>query len=94
MKGKSAGAAACVVLLFLSAAAVKDEQKHFSADSKNGPAQYEIILKKKTPDGGSITEKKMETVWSVEDFWQKYQNWELVDQNQDQIILQRPRSRN
>ncbi|WP_158737549.1 BofC N-terminal domain-containing protein [Alteribacillus sp. YIM 98480] len=54
------------------------------------PAIYEVILEKETSNGLVVTEKKYETVWAVEDFWSKYQNWELIDQKQDQIILRKP----
>ncbi|MFB4163770.1 BofC N-terminal domain-containing protein [Alteribacillus sp. JSM 102045] len=54
------------------------------------PAIYEVILEKETSNGVVVTEKRYETVWAVEDFWNKYKNWELIDQHEDQIILKKP----
>ncbi|SFL64254.1 BofC N-terminal domain-containing protein [Salibacterium qingdaonense] len=90
MNKKTIGAALCFFLLLGSAAAFFHEESFTSSDSKAEPARYTLILQQEMPDGEMVTEKKIETVWSVEDFWMKYRDWNVVDQNQEEIILRRP----
>ncbi|SFP93983.1 Bypass of Forespore C, N terminal [Salibacterium halotolerans] len=79
----------CFLLLFVTAAAGFHEAPFSSSDSKAGPARYTLILEQEMPDGKIVTEKKMETVWSMPDFWMKYKDWKVVDQNQEEITLRR-----
>ncbi|MFZ4451884.1 BofC N-terminal domain-containing protein [Salibacterium aidingense] len=86
-------AAFFLVFLFLAGAASPDDiQKNPSPpDMEPGrPAQYEVILEKENPNGVVVTEKKIETVWAAEDFWIKYKDWDIIEQNQKQIILRKP----
>ncbi|WP_240376454.1 BofC N-terminal domain-containing protein [Bacillus piscicola] len=53
------------------------------------PAQYDIILEREQADGSIIRETKRQTVWAVEDFWNAYKDWELVDQNEQRIIFRK-----
>ncbi|SDI75773.1 BofC N-terminal domain-containing protein [Alteribacillus bidgolensis] len=81
-----------VVTIFLTGTILFSPQAEAEMDNYHPryPAIYEVILEKETSNGLVVTEKKYETVWAVEDFWSKYQNWELIDQKQDQIILRKP----
>ncbi|MFD2703991.1 BofC N-terminal domain-containing protein [Salibacterium lacus] len=89
MNKKTIGAALCIVLLLGSAATFFHDDPSSSSERKSGPARYTLILEQEMPDGEMVTEQKMETVWSVEDFWMKYRDWKVVDQNQEEITLRR-----
>ncbi|RSL29208.1 hypothetical protein D7Z54_32495 [Salibacterium salarium] len=78
-------------LFFLTATTTQPVPEHpLLGDTNHQPATYEVVLEKETSNGVIVTEKKTETVWAAEDFWLKYRNWDIVDQNQDQIILRKP----
>ncbi|MDQ0299844.1 putative O-methyltransferase YrrM [Salibacterium salarium] len=77
-------------LVFLTASSNQLDSPLLDAGKQEQPATYELILEKETSNGVVVTKKKTETVWAVEDFWAKYRNWEVIDQNQGQIILRKP----
>ncbi len=52
-----------------------------------GPKTVEVILMRKYLDGEISEEIKQETIWSMEDFWAFYADWNLIDQNDQQIIF-------
>jgi forespore regulator of the sigma-K checkpoint len=43
------------------------------------PIQVEVILQRAYLDGEISEEKVVEKIWSMEHFWVKYEQWELVD---------------
>jgi forespore regulator of the sigma-K checkpoint len=43
------------------------------------PIQVEVILQRAYLDGEISEEKVIEKIWSMEHFWVKYEQWELVD---------------
>lgn len=43
------------------------------------PIQIEVILQRAYLDGEISEEKIIEKIWSMEHFWIKYEQWELVD---------------
>jgi forespore regulator of the sigma-K checkpoint len=45
----------------------------------NEPIQVEVILQRAYLDGEISEEKVVEKIWSMEHFWVKYEQWELVD---------------
>ncbi|ADU29752.1 Domain of unknown function DUF1901 [Evansella cellulosilytica DSM 2522] len=49
----------------------------------------EVILQRHYLDGEISEEVVHETIWSMEDFWAFYDDWQLVDQNQSQIIFKK-----
>ncbi|WP_413374527.1 BofC C-terminal domain-containing protein [Alkalihalobacillus sp. 1P02AB] len=51
------------------------------------PLTMNIKLERIYLDGGKSEETIEETIWSVEDFWAHYDEWELINQNQEQIIF-------
>ncbi|MBS4191439.1 BofC C-terminal domain-containing protein [Bacillus sp. FJAT-49705] len=40
-------------------------------------------------DGEVSQEVVKETIWSMEEFWAKYDNWELIEMEKDKIIFRR-----
>ncbi len=47
----------------------------------------EVILQRHYLDGEVSEELIEETIWSMEDFWSFYDDWQLVDQNEHQVIF-------
>jgi forespore regulator of the sigma-K checkpoint len=53
------------------------------------PTQVEVILKRAYLDGEISEEKIIENVWSMENFWLKYDQWELVDTYDKGLVFQK-----
>ncbi|MFZ3588304.1 BofC C-terminal domain-containing protein [Bacillus sp. DJP31] len=54
-----------------------------------GPLTVKVILERVFLDGEVSEEIKEETIWSMEDFWSEYANWQLIDQDEEQIVFQK-----
>lgn len=50
-----------------------------AAEMVKEPIQVEVILQRAYLDGEISEEKVIEKIWSMEHFWVKYEQWELVD---------------
>lgn len=50
-----------------------------AAEMVKEPIQVEVILQRAYLDGDISEEKVIEKIWSMEHFWVKYEEWELVD---------------
>lgn len=50
-----------------------------AAEMVKEPIQVEVILQRAYLDGEISEEKVIEKIWSMEHFWVKYEEWELVD---------------
>ncbi|MCA1031893.1 intercompartmental signaling factor BofC [Bacillus timonensis] len=55
----------------------------------NGPLTLSIILERIYLDGEVSEEIYEETIWSMEDFWASYATWELVHQDEEQIVFKK-----
>lgn len=55
----------------------------------NGPLEVEVILQTNYADGVSTKRTVDETIWAMEDFWNQYANWQLVDQEEGRMIFER-----
>ncbi|MDF0726788.1 intercompartmental signaling factor BofC [Cytobacillus sp. S13-E01] len=54
----------------------------------NGPLTVTVILERQYMDGEVSEEIVEETIWSMEDFWAQYENWQLVHQDEEQVVFQ------
>ncbi|MEH6989092.1 intercompartmental signaling factor BofC [Cytobacillus firmus] len=54
-----------------------------------GPLKMEVILEREYLDGEVSQETIEETIWTLEDFWAKYDQWQLVDMDIDYIVFRR-----
>jgi forespore regulator of the sigma-K checkpoint len=54
-----------------------------------GPLQMEVILERVYLDGEVSQESIEETIWAMEDFWTKYDQWQLVDMNTGYMVFRR-----
>lgn len=54
-----------------------------------GPKTIDVILERIYLDGEKSEERVKETIWSMEDFWAMYEEWDLVDQNEQRMIFRK-----
>jgi len=54
---------------------------------QNYPKKFHIVLKRIYLDGEISEENIEETVWSMEDFWSKYDKWQLAAENNHTLIF-------
>ncbi|MDT8861981.1 intercompartmental signaling factor BofC [Alkalihalobacillus sp. MEB130] len=54
-----------------------------------GPQTLNITLERVYLDGEKSQERIQETIWSMEDFWALYEDWTLIDQNQNEMIFRK-----
>lgn len=66
-----------------------DRKSEQAAYEVTGPLTITVILEKVYLDGEVSEEIKEETIWSMEDFWAEYSTWQLIDQDEEQIIFQK-----
>ncbi|WP_242698292.1 BofC C-terminal domain-containing protein [Bacillus sp. SD088] len=53
------------------------------------PLEIEVLLKRKYLDGDISEEIVSETIWALEDFWSKYEKWQLIDIDEKRVIFER-----
>lgn len=58
-----------------------------SIQENDEPLVVTIILQRVYLDGEMSEEKTIETVWSMEDFWAKYDNWKLMDIEKSKAVF-------
>lgn len=58
-----------------------------SVNEINEPLKVTIILQRVYLDGEMSEEKVSETIWSMEDFWAKYDKWQLMDIEQRKAVF-------
>ncbi|KON86911.1 regulator [Sporosarcina globispora] len=54
-----------------------------------GPLTIKVILEREYLDGEVSQEMIEETIWTLEDFWAKYDQWQLVDMDKDYVVFRR-----
>lgn len=55
----------------------------------SGPLTVNVILQRHYLDGKTSEEVLKETIWSMEDFWANYSDWQLVDQQEGKMIFKK-----
>lgn len=60
-----------------------------AAEMVKEPIQVEVILQRAYLDGEISEEKVIEKIWSMEHFWIKYEQWELVDTYDKGLVFKR-----
>ncbi|MCM3596371.1 intercompartmental signaling factor BofC [Metabacillus idriensis] len=93
------GAFACVIVtLFFIIPSFHQKESSASenaAETENevyevsGPLTVTVVLERIYLDGEISEEVKNETILAMEDFWAKYEDWQLIDQDDHQIIFQK-----
>ncbi|MCR2820524.1 intercompartmental signaling factor BofC [Lederbergia panacisoli] len=52
------------------------------------PLILDVVLKRKYLDGEVSEETVKETIWALEDFWAKYETWQLVDMDEEKLVFE------
>lgn len=55
----------------------------------NGQFLLTVVLERIYLDGEVSQEVVSETIWSMEDFWAKYDEWQLLDMEKDKVIFRK-----
>ncbi|MGP4080541.1 BofC C-terminal domain-containing protein [Pseudalkalibacillus sp. R45] len=58
------------------------------AQTVSGPLTVEVLLQRTYLDGESSQEVIYETIWSMEDFWAAYADWQMIDQDLKRVIFE------
>ncbi|WP_243290725.1 intercompartmental signaling factor BofC [Bacillus sp. FJAT-47783] len=79
------------VMILLGSSFANEEQtsKKHEAYEVTGPITVKVVLERIYMDGEKSEELKEETIWSMEDFWSQYAEWQLITQNEDKIVFQK-----
>lgn len=51
--------------------------------------QIRVLLERMYLDGEVSQESVTETIWSMEEFWAKYDQWQLIDMDENQMIFRK-----
>ncbi|UTR14241.1 intercompartmental signaling factor BofC [Salipaludibacillus sp. LMS25] len=94
LQGENFKKRACLSLIFcLTVACSFTSLSHYVHAEKTlvagEPREVEVILQRVYLDGEVSEEEVEETIWSMEDFWSYYEDWEVVDLNERQIIFKK-----
>lgn len=54
---------------------------------QNEPLEVQVVLERMYLDGEFSQEIIKETIWSMEDFWSKYDSWQLIDMTEDKVVF-------
>jgi len=53
------------------------------------PIEVTVILERMYVDGEISQELVVETIWSLENFWAKYDEWQLIEMDKDTIVFRK-----
>lgn len=65
------------------------EDDRTDAYEVTSPLKVTVILERLYLDGEVSEEIKEVTIQSMEDFWSEYASWQLIDQDEEQIVFQK-----
>lgn len=54
---------------------------------EQGPLIIDVVLQQQYIDNQQVVNTKNETIWSLEDFWAAYEDWDLVKQEEGEILF-------
>jgi forespore regulator of the sigma-K checkpoint len=66
-----------------------EKERNQDAYEVTGPLTVTVILERIYLDGEVSEEIKEETILSMEDFWAEYSSWQLVNQDDEQVVFQK-----
>lgn len=78
-----------ILIWFLSLCVIVLIPQIDAAEIVKEPIQVEVILQRAYLDGEISEEKVIEKIWSMEHFWVKYEQWELVDTYDKGLVFKR-----
>ena len=81
-----------ILPLFFSSLFIGAGEKNAETINQNdelGVKTIEVLLQTHYLDGEISEETVLETIWSMEDFWTFYEDWQLVDQMEGSVIFKK-----
>jgi forespore regulator of the sigma-K checkpoint len=78
-----------ILISFLTANLIVLIPQLAAADSVKEPIQVEVILQRAYLDGEISEEKVIEIIWSMENFWAKYEQWELIHTYHNGLVFRK-----
>ncbi len=82
----------CLAVVFIlpsfSGIGAEIEENNDSVQEVTGPLEVTVILERVYVDGEVSEEIIKETILSMEDFWAQYEDWNLVHQDDTQVVFQ------
>jgi forespore regulator of the sigma-K checkpoint len=66
-----------------------EQMKNHQDQQKSEPQQLTIILERIYLDGEMSEEVVLDTYWSIENFWAKYDQWQLVDIDESTMVFRK-----
>jgi forespore regulator of the sigma-K checkpoint len=91
------GLAFVTVVLFMSIGMVPgivvtgfaEQMENHQDQQKSEPQQLTIILERIYLDGEMSEEVVLDSYWSIENFWAKYDQWQLVDIDESTMVFRK-----
>jgi forespore regulator of the sigma-K checkpoint len=87
-------ASSIIILLLIGLGYVFNQAEPALADKPEVPATeinepiiVTIVLQRAYLDGEMSEEKIQESIWAMEDFWVKYEEWQLIEMDQSQAVF-------
>ncbi|WP_449537111.1 BofC C-terminal domain-containing protein [Ferdinandcohnia sp. Marseille-Q9671] len=74
---------------FTGTGAELTQENEETVQEVTGPLEVTVILERVYVDGEVSEEIVKETILSMEDFWAQYEEWDLVHQDDTQMVFQR-----
>jgi forespore regulator of the sigma-K checkpoint len=65
-----------------------DEEMFEDAYEVSGPLTLKVVLERIYLDGEVSEETLDQTVWAMEDFWAEYEEWQVIDLDEEQVVFQ------
>ncbi|CAG9619475.1 intercompartmental signaling factor BofC [Sutcliffiella rhizosphaerae] len=65
-----------------------DEEAIEDAFEVSGPLTLKVVLERIYLDGEVSEEVLEKTVWAMEDFWSQYEEWQVIDLDEEQVVFQ------
>ena len=63
------------------------EQPENPLDDGAGPFELTVILERYYLDGEISEEQVKETIWSIDDFWLRYEGWQYIGMNEKTVVF-------
>lgn len=78
---------ALIFLIMLNQNDVDAKKEDANEKPQFEPLEVEVVLERMYLDGEISQEMVKETIWSMEDFWAKYDEWQLIDMEEYKVVF-------
>ncbi|WNS74434.1 intercompartmental signaling factor BofC [Bacillus sp. DTU_2020_1000418_1_SI_GHA_SEK_038] len=67
----------------------EDNRENNNFATLDEPLHITVVLERMYLDGEASQELLTETIWSMEEFWAKYDEWQLIDMEEEKMIFRK-----